>query len=50
MKEKISEEELKKEGWDYILTFGYSLKVFKKGNNTLFWDSRTQKVTHTFSE
>ena len=47
---KITEEELKKEGWDYILTLGYNLKIFKKGKKALFWDSKTQKVTHEFSE
>lgn len=50
MKKKITEEELKEQGWKYILTWGYSLKVFKKDNKTLFWESKTQEVDREFSE
>ncbi len=45
---KITKEELEEQGWDYILTFGYSLKLFKKGKKGIFWDSETKKVTHEF--
>lgn len=47
---KITEEELKGQGWDYILTFGYFLRLFKKGKKAIFWNFQTQKVTHEFSE
>lgn len=47
---KITKEELNEQGWDYILTFGYSLMVFKKGKNAIFWNSETQEITHEFSE
>ena len=49
-REKISEEELKEQGWKYILTYGYTLKAFKKGNKNIFWDSKTQKIIHKYEE
>ncbi len=50
LRKKISEEELKKEGWKYVLLFGYTLNVFKKDGKRIFWDSKTETVTHEFSE
>ena len=47
---KITKEELEKNGWEYILTYGYTLKVFKKGKKSIFWDSKTKTVTHEFKE
>jgi hypothetical protein len=50
LRKKITEEDLKKQGWEYILTYGHTLKVFKKDGKSIFWDSKTQTVTHEFSD
>ncbi len=47
---KTSQEELEKEEWIYVLTFGYSLKLFKKKKKYILWDSKSQKITHEWLE
>ena len=47
-RKKISEQKLKEEGWKYVLTYGGSLKLFKKDNERILWDSENQTITHEF--
>ena len=47
---KITEEELEEQGWKYISTYADNLKIFKKGDKYVFWNSETQVVFHEFKE
>lgn len=48
---EISQKELEKDGWKFTgTTFGFTHKLFKKGDKRILWDSRAQKVGSEWSE
>ena len=50
-RKKISQEELEKEGWEYVgMIFGYTHKIFKKEKKRILWHSQTQIVSSEWLE
>ena len=45
---RVSRKELEKQGWKFVLIFGYTLYLFKKGKDRILWDCKSQVVTHRY--
>ncbi len=42
--EEITEEELKKRGWEFTDYFGESSKIYKKGKQRILYNFKTKKI------